>query len=159
MIEDEARIFVMLARDEGVRYKPYDDKTRKDIKAPIGSVTLGIGRNLDAKPLSNALVLAILREDVADAIADAKSVIGESLFESLSANRKLALINLAFNLGRSRLAGFTRMIRAIKSGQWTVAGQELRDSQWWYDVDPKQQPGEGRDDRVYNLLVRDRYDY
>ena len=51
-------------------------------------------------------------------------------WEEFSDNRKIALIDMRFNLGPSRFRGFRRMIAAIKKGDWELAGKEAMDSKW-----------------------------
>lgn len=154
-----AKALEMLSRDESPRRTPYDDATGKPIKAPVGHVTIGIGRNLEARPLSNQVMMMILREDVDEATRDARAVLGNETWESLTENRKLGFINLAFNLGRIGLQGFRKLIAATQAGDWLKAGEELRTSLWARQVDPMQIVNKGRDDRVIKLIRDDIYDY
>jgi lysozyme len=48
--------------DEGLRLKPYRDT--------VGHLTIGIGHNLDAKPISNRAADVILEDDIADVLKD-----------------------------------------------------------------------------------------
>jgi len=153
------KIFTMLTRDEGVQRMPYDDATGVPVRAPKGFLTIGVGHNLDSKPLSNAVIYQILSEDVAVATATAKDVVGIEVWDGLTENRKLALINLAFSMKPQSLRSFKKMLSAIRRSDWPAAGQELRESLWAKQVDPKCQPNQGRDDRVINLLEKDQYDY
>lgn len=153
------KIYSMLTRDEGLQRVPYDDFTGNPVRAPKGNLTIGVGHNLDSKPLSNAVILLLLSEDVDGAIATAIDVVGTEVWNKLSENRKLALINLAFNMKPQSLRSFKHMLYAIRKEDWVSAGRELRESLWARQVDPKQQPNQGRDDRVVNLLEKDQYDY
>lgn len=148
----------MLSRDERDTPYPYDDATAQRVKAPKGNVTIGRGRNLDAKPLSRAAIEFLFDEDLNDALVVAIPAVGREVWEYLSENRQLALINLAFNLG-GRLFGFKEMLAAIRAGDFARAGAELRDSKWATQVDPHDRKNLGRDDRVINLLEKDQYDY
>lgn len=153
------KIRKMLERDEGKRNRPYDDATGRQIYAAKGNVTVGIGRNLDAKPLSESIIYQILEEDVADAEEDARAVLGSEVYDSLSLHRQLGFLNLAFSLGRARLATFKELIRATRAGDFGAAGEAIRDSKWARDVDSSQEPGKGRDDRVFLLISKDTYAY
>ena len=51
-----------LIRDEGVVLSLY--------RCPAGFQTIGVGHNLDAKPISERAALVILEDDIADVIAD-----------------------------------------------------------------------------------------
>lgn len=152
-------IYKMLWLDEGLQYRPYDDATGKRIKAPKGNVTIGIGHNLDASPLPSECVKLLLKIDAEVAELAARDILGKLHWASLSTNRKLALINMAFSLGESRLSKFVNMIEAIRKHAWLLAGEHLKRSKWAVQVDPNAVPGTGRDDRVYALLVYDRFDY
>jgi len=151
--------FEMLTRDEGIERRPYDDATGKTIKAPEGYVTIGVGHNLDAKPLSNSVILAILKEDVNEAMNTAIEIVGPEVWDQLSSNRRLALINLTFSLGGEGLRSFRRMLAAVIKSDWARAGDELRGSLWATQVDRNQTPNQGRDDRVLRLLRDDVYEY
>ena len=45
-----------------------------------------------------------------------------------------SLVNMIFNLGRTRLRGFRRMNIAISAGDWKEAAKEGRDSRWYFQV-------------------------
>lgn len=153
------KAFAMLTRDEGAIRNPYDDATGRMLKAPKGNVTIGVGHNLDQKPLSNNVMLAMLQEDVAEASTIAQDIVGLEVWAKLSVNRKLALINLAFSLGSAGLRNFKKMLAAVRRFDFSQAGLELTDSLWAHQVDREQVPNQGRDDRVKRLLMEDEYDY
>lgn len=153
------KAFAMFTRDEGAQRNPYDDATGTRIKAPKGNVTIGVGRNLDAKPLSNAIMFSLLEEDLEQAIDIARDVVGAGVWNNLTDNRKLALVNLAFSLGSAGLRTFKKMLLAVQKSDWAAAGAELRTSLWAHQVDKPQVPNQGRDDRVVHLLEDDHYDY
>lgn len=151
--------YKMLWLDEGLKTQPYDDATGKRIKAPRGNVTIGIGHNLDANPMPLVCTRMLFQSDYDRAHLAARKVLGVLHWETLSQNRRLALINLAFNMGEKGLSGFTSMLDSIRKHAWLAAGEHLKRSKWFEQVDPTAAPGSGRDDRVYALLVYDRFDY
>ena len=106
--------------DEGVRDKPYRDS--------VGKLTIGVGRNLDDKGLSPYEINVLLGNDITEAEADAKALF--PCFDRLSDNRKAVLVNMSFNLGRSRLSEFKRFIAAVEAGAWEQAAAEALDSRW-----------------------------
>jgi lysozyme len=106
--------------DEGVRTKPYRDT--------VGKLSLGVGRNLDDKGLSMLEIDFLLENDLTDAERDARSLV--VTFDKLSDARKAVLLNMALNLGRSRLAGFKRFLEAIHAEAWEQAAAEMLDSKW-----------------------------
>lgn len=119
----------LLYQHEGVRAFPYDDATGKPIVVG-GYVTIGVGRNLNAKPLTEDEIDYLLSNDVADAIQIARDVIGSTHWYKLSEPRQLALVDMAFNLGPRGLAGFTKMLEAMRDGDYTLAAKEALESKW-----------------------------
>jgi lysozyme len=106
--------------DEGIRAKPYLDS--------VGKLTIACGRNLDDKGLSMLEIDFLLENDLTDAERDARSLV--VTFDKLTDVRKAVCLNLAFNLGRSRLAGFKRFLEAIHAEAWEQAASEMLDSKW-----------------------------
>jgi lysozyme len=106
--------------DEGVRTKVYLDS--------LGIESIGVGRNLRDKGLSMLEVDFLLENDLTDAERDARSLV--VTFDKLSDQRKAVLLNMALNLGRTRLAGFKRFLEAIHAEAWEQAASEMLDSKW-----------------------------
>lgn len=109
-----------LRRDEGVRDRPYKDS--------VGKLTIGVGHNLDDKPLPAEVIDLLLEHDMRDAEMDARLLLRN--FDELSDARKAVVVNMAFNLGRGRLAGFTNTLKAIREGRWADAAAGMRASLW-----------------------------
>lgn len=55
-------------------------------------------------------------------------------FESLPDQVQRVLVNMAFNLGRTRLGRFKNMIKAVNEGNWVKAANEMVDSVWYNQV-------------------------
>ena len=51
-----------------------------------------------------------------------------------SGELKAILVNMMFNLGRTRLSKFRKMNAAIARQDWNEAGKEGRDSRWYKQV-------------------------
>lgn len=121
---------------EGYRKEPYYDTE--------GILTWGIGRNLEANPLTDDEILHMLyhgresaaeyclTKDVQSAIQDCKTLY--SFYDKLSEVRKRVLIDMAFNLGRNRLRQFVKMASALESRNYTKAAEEMLNSRWAYQV-------------------------
>jgi lysozyme len=109
-----------LVIDEGLRLKPYKDT--------VGKLTIGIGRNLDDRGITKDEAYVMLENDITQAEFDA-SVLFPS-FARLSDNRKAVVVNLCFNLGRDRAAGFKDFRQAVEAQAWEQAAAELLDSKW-----------------------------
>jgi len=123
------RVAEDLRKHEGYRGMPY--------RCPAGKLTIGVGRNLDANGLRDDEIELMLNNDIDQAIEDAKEIV--QCFERLDSVRQEVLVNMAFNLGRSRLAGFKKMIAAIEANKYAVASVEMMDSQWADQVGPRAQ--------------------
>jgi lysozyme len=118
-----------LTLDEGSRARPYRDT--------VGKLTIGVGRNLDDNGLRPEEIQFLLENDIDDAERDCIALFHN--WEALTPARKAVLANMAFNLGRARLAGFTRLHSAVISGQWQQAAKEMLDSHWAQQVGPRAQ--------------------
>lgn len=110
--------------DEGVRSKPYKDT--------VGKTTIGCGRNLDDKGVRPDEIALMLENDINDAEADARALVPN--FGELSEARQAVVCNMAFNLGRARLAQFKQTLRAIAEERWADAAQGMRRSRWAQQV-------------------------
>lgn len=129
----------LLVKHEGERFKAY--------KCPAGKRTIGIGHNLDDNglppsvaarmTLSDILANGIDHEtsreifayDLAIAERDAKQFAGLA-WESMNNARRAALIDMAFQLGLSRLSGFKGMRKAMQTGNWNQVAYETLDSKY-----------------------------
>src|SRR5512135_3768725 len=92
-----------LPLDEGRRGKPYRDS--------VGKLTIAVGRNLDDRGLSPDEIDYLFANDLRLAESDARALCPS--FDNLTDNRKAVLINMAFNMGRHVLGGFSGMFAAI----------------------------------------------
>ena len=106
--------------DEGVRYKPY--------RCTAGKLSIGVGRNLDDVGLRPDEVGLMLRNDIAEAERAARKLVPN--FEQLDDARKAVVVNMAFNLGETRLAGFRNTLAAIARGDFVAAARGMRASLW-----------------------------
>jgi lysozyme len=110
----------LLIKHEGLRLKPYLDT--------VGKMTIGIGRNLDDRGISNDEANYLFMNDVDEASEQIMEMF--PLFNGWSENRRNALIDMVFNMGITRFLGFRKMIAAIKNGDWFSAAKEMRNSSW-----------------------------
>jgi len=96
-----------------------------------GYWTLGYGRLIDASlggGISDGEANFLLRNDVS-------SVYGELIqaypwIDQISAVRREAFINQAFNLGLTRFGGFKLMLKAAENGSWDECAEQALDSKW-----------------------------
>lgn len=109
-----------LIRDEGVRLKPYRDT--------VGKLTIGCGRNLDDNGISEATAFQMLDEDItthAHELAAAYPWV-----TALDPVRYAVLVNMAFNLGLSRLRQFKHTLACIERGDYDAAADAMLKSLW-----------------------------
>lgn len=150
----EMRAYHMLKVDEAERPLPYDDKTGKTVVLPTGgNITIGVGRNLTGKGLSQKEILYLFNNDLEEALEIARRIFPS--FDCYSENRRLGLVNLIFNMGEGNsvrgFRSFENTIEAIKDENWSRAVANLKNSLWFTQVG-------NRAPRVCALL-EDRYEY
>ena len=108
-----------LIRHEGLRLKPYLDTE--------GILTIGVGRNLDDRGISESEALHLLDNDINEVYAECSQF---DWFETLCEVRQDTVANMVFNLGISRFKGFRKTIKAIQGHAFTEAAREMMDSKW-----------------------------
>ena len=108
---------------EGSRAFPYEDS--------VGKLTIGVGRNLDDRGLSEDEIQFLLQNDLDLALKDAQSF---SWFEELDDVRKLVVVDMIFNLGKPRFSSFVRTIAAIEAKNYQAAAMQMQDSKWFRQV-------------------------
>ena len=121
-METDPTLVRLLTQHEGRRTHPYTDT--------VGKLTIGVGRNLTDRGLSGDEIDCLLANDIRLADAICCDLFSWQVFRNISIPRQHALLSMAFNLGKPRLSGFTRMIAAVKAGDWDRAADEALDSRW-----------------------------
>jgi len=111
-------IIEQLKLHEGFRSKPYKDTE--------GYLTIGFGRNLDAKGISKEEGEYLLMNDLDEAF---ELLFDKPYFNKLSEVRKKVLLDMAYNLG-SKFFQFKKMIAALKEDNYDKAADEMLDSLW-----------------------------
>ena len=124
--------------EEGLRHEPY--------LCPAGKRTIGVGHNMDANPLPKSMhayldehgklelthIMALLEKDIDYAENGARSLFEG--FNDFTENRKVAIVDLVFNLGVAGLGKFITFGAAVRNGQWDAAAAALRNSRWYRQV-------------------------
>jgi lysozyme len=125
---DMEKLVAMLKRHEG---EVVTNGRHVAYKCPEGYWTLGIGRNIDPENgigLSDEEVDFLLENDIARVI---KELAAEyPWFNDLDDVRKDAMIDIAFNLGATRLRGFRKALAAMEVADYATAATEFLDSRW-----------------------------
>ena len=111
----------LLKKQEGLRLKTY--------RCTAGALTIGFGRNLDAKGISRDEAELMFENDVNLCVEQVKKEFGTT-FDNLTPSRQSVLVNMCFNLGIGGLMGFKRTIAHIRSGSFDLAATEMLNSRW-----------------------------
>jgi GH24 family phage-related lysozyme (muramidase) len=118
-----------LIEHEGLKLKPY--------RCPAGKLTIGVGRNLEERGISEEEALFLLNNDIAKCIEDLQELFvddnGEG-FVSLPETVQRVLVDMRFNLGATGFRSFKKMIKAIKEKKFAQAALEMQDSKWFKQV-------------------------
>jgi lysozyme len=115
------RIKAQLVRHEGLRLKPY--------RCTAGKLTIGIGRNLDDRGISQKEAYAMLERDIQDCEQWLIDEIAE-IYNKLDEVRQSVLLNMCFNLGIKGLLGFKNTLDFIGAGDWERAANNMLASKW-----------------------------
>ena len=94
-------------------------------KCPAGKLTIGYGHNLQDNGLSKSACEYILYDDIDEAKRNLKTIFGNEFFESLNDSKKIALIDMMFNLGMVKFLTFKRFIFAVETQNWENASYEI----------------------------------
>jgi len=119
--------YIDIAREQLAQHENCSSKAYRDSK---GHWTIGIGHKLDRwrGPISQRKIDRLFREDIRQAEEDARKYY--PTFDLLSADRQAILINMSFQLGLTRLLGFTDLRSALRKKQYERAAEEMLDSKW-----------------------------
>lgn len=127
---DKEKLIKDLISDEGIRLNAYKDH--------LGYLTIGIGRLIDSRKaggITEAEALYLLSNDVDRVLSDLQRNL--PWFVSLSSARKIALANMAFQLGVAGLLRFKKMLAALEVGDYQEAYSQGLDSKWAKQDTPK----------------------
>lgn len=105
---------------EGRRQFPYEDS--------VGKVTIGVGRNLSDRGLSDDEIDLLKKNDMDIAIREAGTL---PYWTKLDEVRKIVVCDMIFNMGLKRFKGFIRTNDALREGDYKTAAREMTDSKWY----------------------------
>ena len=131
------RVFEQLKIDEGVVHEIYLDH--------LGYATFGVGHLItDRDPengrdvgtkISEKRVETAFESDLDTAISECIALYGESTWTmDFPDEVQEILVNMIFNMGRTRLAKFKNFRAALENRDWEKAAVEGRDSLWYRQV-------------------------
>ena len=131
---DRERLYEEIKADEGEVLEVYEDH--------LGYPTIGIGHLVrfedeeHGKPTGTPITSERSRElfdrDVECAIKDCERLYGQ--WHNWPEEVQLIMVNMAFNLGATRLAKFKNMHNMLSQHKWKEAAAEGRDSRWYRQV-------------------------
>jgi lysozyme len=115
-----------LVRHEGLKLKPY--------RCTANKLTIGVGRNIEDNGITEDEALYLLNNDIKRCVKELENIFGKKVWYNLSKIRQEVLINMLFNLGKSRFTKFKKMIKAINNEDYTEASIQMEDSRWYKQV-------------------------
>lgn len=141
MATDHAAAQQMVKVNEGWRSWVYQDST--------GHKTVGWGFNVDdplvamlvpdevvkgKRALSESEAGVIFDRLYVRATEDAIEFSGAEVFQNLTPQRQAVLIDMAYNLGRSKLFAFKKLRAALRAGDYKRAAEEMVNSKWFHQT-------------------------
>lgn len=129
------KIQKQLEEDEGVKYAIYVDH--------LGYPTFGIGHRILREDneywepigtsVSEKRVKEAFEKDLYTAVGDCEAIYG-ARFSSWPSEVHEILVNMMFNMGRTRMRKFKKMKAALLEQDWKTAAKEGRGSKWYHQV-------------------------
>jgi len=114
---------------KGGRHVVYDDANGKAIikGTKVENIpTVGYGRNLAERGLSEDESLYLLKNDIRECYDDLNA--RYPWFSALPDNTKIVLLDLRFNMGAAKLGTFRNFLASMEKGDWHGAKEHLMDS-------------------------------
>lgn len=118
-----------LKRDEGSKKKNGRHLVYRDSK---GILTLGYGRNVQDRGISEYEATLLLDEDVLECIQDLDK--RYPWISKLTDVRQRALLNMRFNMGQGSFDTFQATLAHLEAGRWKEAANNIRASKYARDV-------------------------
>jgi GH24 family phage-related lysozyme (muramidase) len=128
-------VFEQLKIDEGVVYEIYKDH--------LGYPTFGVGHLVlesdpeygqdVGTPVSEERTKECFEKDLDTSISECVALYGDDFTDWPGVVQEV-LVNMMFNMGRTRLGKFNNFRKALEAQDWKQAGIEGRDSRWHKQV-------------------------
>lgn len=144
------KLIAELTRDEGRELRPYYDT------ADPPRLTIGVGRNLSDKGITQDECDLMLKNDIKEVIHHiARNPYTKPAWSRVAKGdlvRQRVLLNMGFNMGvrdysgKAGLASFHNTLQAVAEGRWKDAATGMRKSKWARQVGP------GRSGRLIEMM-------
>lgn len=105
---------------EGNRLKPY--------RCTVGKLTIGIGRNIEDKGISQKEADFLFANDIDECLADMFEIFPD--FSDYPENVQHVLIDMRFNLGGEGFRKFKNLIAAVMENDWLRMLDSMKNSRW-----------------------------
>ena len=117
---NKEKLIDLIIYHEGLELKPY--------RCTAGHLTIGIGRNLDDRGITEDEARFLCKNDIQ--IVERELGGKFPFITGLGDARIRVLLDMAFNLGVPRLCAFQNMWRALEERDFEEAAKEMLDSRW-----------------------------
>lgn len=125
-----------LIEGESFRAVVYNDATGAPLKLAEGHPTIGYGRALDVKGITEAEAYELLLHDVREAILNCAKY---PWWCGLSYNRQRVIANMVFQLGETGFGKFKKLEACLNTPNYTAASAAMLDSEWAIQVPSRAQ--------------------
>lgn len=132
---DKTRLYEQLKLHEGKKNKPYKDT--------VGKLTIGIGRNLDDRGITEEEIVFLFGTDVA--LVEKELDKNLKWWRDMSEVRQRVLVDMCFNLGITKLLTFKNTLEAMRTKRYEDAASGMLNSLWAKQV-------KGRAVRLANMM-------
>lgn len=116
----------LLIEQEGCKLLPY--------RCTAGKLTIGVGRNLEDKGISEKEALYLLNEDIKTCYKSLSIYFFPNQFDNFPEPVQTALMSMRFQLGHTGFKKFAKMIFAFKDEDYPEAIRQMKDSKWFHQV-------------------------
>ena len=120
---DLLKIKESIKKHEGLKLKPY--------LCPKKKLTIGYGRNLEDRGITQIEAETMLERDLLDIKLELEDSI--KFFYKLDHIRQNVLIEMAYNMGVPKLLNFKNTLEYMRKGDFINASEEMLNSKWHRD--------------------------
>lgn len=110
----------MLIKHEGLRNFVY--------RCPAGKLTIGVGRNLEDRGITNAEAMYLLHNDIENVIQQLKDRF--YWFENIHEDAQAVMTDMCFNMGLGGLLTFQATLEHLKNENYKAASVTMLESKW-----------------------------